>query len=86
LDREPRKRGTDFKRNQGKGVVTTVQVVTAVQRNGGKCLKAVPSKKRLSKEEIAKVFDGKLSEKTTLITDKHPLYRAFSKDNPTIKH
>lgn len=85
LDRKPRKRGTDFKRNQGKGEVTTVQVVTAVQRNGGKYLKAVASK-RLSKEEIAKVFDGKLSEKTTLITDKHPSYRAFAKDNPTIKH
>jgi transposase-like protein len=85
LDRKPRKRGTDFKRNQGKGEVTTVQVVTAVQRNGGKYLKAVASK-RLSKEEIAKVLDGKLSEKTTLITDKHPSYRAFAKDNPTIKH
>lgn len=59
--------------------------MTAVQRNGGKYLKAVASK-RLSKEEIAKVFDGKLSEKTTLITDKHPSYRAFAKDNPTIKH
>jgi len=85
LGRNPRKRGTDFERNQGKGEVTTVQVVTAVQRNGGKYLKAVASK-RLSKEEIAKVFDGKLSEKTTLITDKHPSYRAFAKDNPTIKH
>jgi len=85
LDRDPRKRGTDFKRNQGKGEVTTVQVVTAVQRNGGKYLKAVASK-RLSKEEIAKVFDGKLTGKTTLITDKHPSYRAFAKDNPSIKH
>lgn len=28
LDRKSRKRGTDFKRNQGKGEVTTVQVVT----------------------------------------------------------
>lgn len=85
LDWDPRKRGTDFKRNQGKGEVTTVQVVTAVQRNGGKYYKAVASK-RLSKEEITKVFDGKLSEKTTSITDKHPSYRAFVKDNPSIKH
>ena len=84
LDGKSRKRGTDFKRNQGNGEVTTVQVVTAVQRNGGKYLKAVASK-RLSKEEIAKVFDGKLSEKATLITDKHPSYKAFAKDNPTIK-
>jgi transposase-like protein len=85
LDRDPRKRGTDFKRNQGQGEVTTVQVVTALQRNGDKYLKAVASK-RLSKEEIAKVFDGKLAERTTLITDKHPSYKAFAKDNPSIKH
>ena len=70
LDRDPRNRETDFKRNQGKGEVTTVQVVTAVQRNGGKYLKAVVSK-RHSKDEIAKVFDGKRTGKTTLIKDKH---------------
>ena len=85
LERKPRKRGTDFKRNQGKDDITTVQVVTAVQRNGTKYLKAVASK-RLSKEQIAKVFDGKLADNTTLITDKHPSYKAFAKDNPTIKH
>ena len=32
LDRKPRKRGTDFKRNQGKEKITTVQVVAAVQK------------------------------------------------------
>ena len=36
LDREPRKRGSDFKRNQGKGEVTVVQVVSAVERTGNK--------------------------------------------------
>ena len=41
LEGNPRKRGTDFKRNQGPDQVTTVQVVTAVQRNGDKYLKAV---------------------------------------------
>jgi len=85
IDREPRKRGTDFKRNQGKGVVTTVQVVTAVQRNGDKYLKAVETK-RLSKKDIEKVFEGKLTNNTTLITDKHHSYKAFAKDNPNIKH
>jgi transposase-like protein len=85
LKRKPRKRGTDFKRNQDTDEITTVQVVTAVQRNGDKYLKAVVSK-RLSKEQIAKVFDGKLADNTTLITDKHPSYKAFVKDNPTIKH
>ena len=85
LERKARKRGTDFKRNQGSDEVTTVQVVTAVQRNGEKYLKAVESK-RLSKDQIAKVMDGKLADHVTLITDKHPSYKAFAKDNPNIKH
>jgi len=39
LERSPRKRGSDFKRNQGKEEVTVVQVVTAVERKGRKYLK-----------------------------------------------
>ncbi len=85
LERKPRKRGTYFKGNQDTDEITTVQVVTAVQRNGDKYLKAVASK-RLTKQQIAKVFEGKLADNTTLITDKHPSYKAFVKDNPTIKH
>jgi transposase-like protein len=85
LDRESRKRGSDFKRNTEDKDITVVQVVTAVERNGNKYLKAVESK-RLSKEEIEKVFEGKLSKDATLITDKHPSYRAFAKDNSSIKH
>ena len=85
IDRKPRKRGTDFKRNIGKDKITTVQVITAVQRNGEKFLTAVETK-RLSKEDIEKVFDGKLAENTILITDKHPSYKAFAKDNSIIKH
>jgi transposase-like protein len=85
LEREPRKRGSDFKRNKGKEDITVVQVVTAVERNGNKYLKAVESK-RLSKEEITQVLGGKLSEDSILITDKHPSYRAFAKENPLIKH
>jgi len=85
LDRDPRKRGGDFKRNTGKKDITVVQVVTAVERNGNKYLKAVESK-RLSKEEITKVLIGKLSKDAILITDKHPSYRAFAKENPSIKH
>ena len=85
LDRKPRKRGTDFKRNQGKDITTTVQVVTAVQRNGEKFLKAVQTK-RISKKDLEKVFEGKLADNTTLITDKHHSYKAFVKDKPTIKH
>ena len=85
LEREPRKRGTDFKRNTKNKDITVVQVVTPVERNGNKYLKAVESK-RLSKEEIEIVFEGKLSPNATLITDKHPSFRAFAKDNPSIKH
>jgi len=85
LERKPRKRGTDFKRNQGKDITTTVQVVTAVQRNGQKYLKAVETK-RLSKKDIEAVFNGKLSDNTTLITDKHHSYKAFAKDKPSINH
>lgn len=85
LTRASRKRGTDFKRNQGKDIVTTVQVVTAVQRDGEKYLKAVETK-RLSKKDIKKVFEGILNKNTTLITDKHPSFRAYAKENPTIKH
>lgn len=85
LDRKPRKRGNDFKRNMGKEEVTVVQVVTAVERKGEKYLKAVASK-RLTKEEITKALDGKLADNTTLITDKHPSFKAFAKDNPGIKH
>ena len=85
LDRAARKRGNDFIRNMGKEEVTVVQVVTAVERKGEKYLKAVASK-RLSKEEILKALDGKLAYGATLITDKHPSYKAFAKDNPSIKH
>jgi len=85
LERKPRKRGGDHKRNQGTDQVTVVQVVTAVERKGNKYLRAVESK-RLSKEDIKKVFDGRLDNASTLITDKHPSYKAFAKDNPSIKH
>lgn len=84
LERSPRKRGSDFKRNQDKEV-TVVQVVSAVERNGKKYLKAVESK-RLSEEEITKALDGKIAKDATLITDKHPSYKAFAKAHPDLKH
>ena len=85
LDRKPRKRGSDFKRNQGKDNLTVVQVVTAVEREGGKYLRAVATK-RLSKKDIAEAIGDKLANNATLITDKHPSYKAFAKDNPSLKH
>ena len=85
LVRTARKRSSDFKRNQGKDIDTVVQIVTAVERGGNKYLKAVRTK-RLSKENIQQVFEGKLTKGTTLITDKHHSYRSFAKDEKQIKH
>jgi len=85
LDRPARKRSEDFIRNDGTGNATTVQVVSAVQRNGEIFLKAVQTK-RLSKEQIQEALEGRITENTTLITDKHSSYKAFAKANPTIKH
>lgn len=85
LERKPRKRGTDFKRNEPSKETTVVQVLTAVERNGEKYLRAVESK-RLSSQEITKALDGKLTDQATLITDKHPSYKLFAKENPSIRH
>ena len=84
LDRKPRKRGTDFKRNVGEEI-TTIQVVTAVERGGETFLKALETK-RLTTEEITKAFDGRLSDSTTLLTDAHPSYKSFAKENPLLNH
>ena len=65
LEGESRKRSSDFKRNQGKGIDTVVQVVTAVERGGARYLKAVQTK-RLDKENIKQVFEDKLTKGTTL--------------------
>ncbi len=62
-----------------------MQVVTAVHRNGELYLKAVESK-RLSADEITKALDGKITDQTTLITDKHPSCRLFARENPALKH
>jgi len=85
LDRKPRKRGNDFRRNDKSEESTVVQVITAVERKGEKFFRAVESK-RLSAKEISKALDGKLAGHTTLITDKHPSYRLYAKQNQNIKH
>ena len=85
LKRKPRNRGSDFKRNNGKGDCTVVQVVTAVERKGATYLKAVESK-RLTEKEIEIALADKLAENVTLITDKHHSYKAFANARPSIKH
>lgn len=84
IDRKPRKRGSDFKRNVN-DEVTVIQVVTAVERGGETFLKAVETK-RLTTEEITKAFGGRLTEGATLITDAHPSYKSFAKENPLLIH
>ncbi len=78
------KRDSDFKRNVNEEV-TVIQVVTAVERGGETFLKAVETK-RLTTEEITKAFDGRLSDEATLITDAHPSYKSFAKENPLLIH
>lgn len=84
LTRKARKRSTDFSRNEGQEF-NVVQVVTAVERKGNKVLKVVETK-RLTEDNIEKALDGKIESGATLITDKHPSYRAFGKANPEIIH
>lgn len=86
LTRKPRRRANDFKRNKNKGEVSTVQVITAVERDTGTKFFRVVETKRLSKEQIAKALDGKIADGTTLITDKHYSYLSYTKDNDTITH
>lgn len=86
LKRKPRKRGTDFKRNSGgKMNVTTVQVITAVDRDGNKYLRAVESK-RLTGKQINKAIGKKLTKNSTLITDEHPSYQKFAKAKSGVRH
>jgi len=40
----------------------------------------------LSADEITQALDGKLADQTTLITDKHPSYKLFARENPALRH
>lgn len=84
LSRKPRKRSTDFSRNESEEV-SVVQVVTAVERKGDKLLKVVESK-RLTEIELEKALEGKLEKGTRPITDKHPTYKAYGKSKKEITH
>lgn len=86
LKRKPRKRANDFKRNENKGEVSVVQVVTAVERETGNKFFKVVASKRLTKNQIEQALDGKIAEGSTLITDKHSSYKSFAKDHEGITH
>ncbi len=86
LNRKPRKRANDFKRNKNKDEVSTVQVITAVERGTGNKIFKVVESKRLSKKQISEALDGKIVSGSTLITDKHRSYASYFKGNKEIKH
>lgn len=83
LKRDGRKRGSDFKRNDKKKI-TTVQVVTAIDREGNKIGKTVKSK-RITGAQLKKTIGKKLPKECTLITDEHPSYKKLVKIQKGIK-
>lgn len=85
LNRKARKRSSDFKRNTGNKEVSTVQIVTAIDENNNKYLKAIETK-RITSKQLRQTLGKKLSKNATLITDMHPSYRPFVKTKPGIKH
>jgi transposase-like protein len=85
LTRPARKRSSDFKRNTKDKKVTTVQVVTAVSRDGKKYMKAVETK-RLSARQIKKAIGSRLSKGSVLITDEHHSYKGFAATKTGITH
>ena len=85
LKRSSRKRGNDFKRNEKGNKNTTVQVITAIDNRGIKMMTAVETK-RLTKQQISQALATKLERNSTLITDEHHSYKAFTKDKKTITH
>jgi transposase-like protein len=85
LSRPARKRSSDFKRNTASNDITTVQVVTAVSRDGNKYLKAVETK-RLTGKQIQQAIGKKLAKDVVLITDEHPSYKGFAKTKKQLTH
>lgn len=85
LNRKARKRSSDFKRNTATKEVTTVQIVTAIDGNNNKYLKAIETK-RITAKQLSKTIGKKLDKDVTLITDMHPSYLPFAKSKPSITH
>lgn len=86
LTRKARKRATDFIRNREDKEISTVQVITAIERETGDKFFKVVETKRLTKEQIEIALEGKLAKGTTLITDKHYSYKSYMKDHQDINH
>ena len=85
LRRVPRRRSSDFSRNAESESPTVVQVASIAQRSGGCYLEAVPCQ-RLSAGQIEEVAADVIAPGATVITDKHPSYKAYAKTHPEINH
>lgn len=83
LGRKPRKRGSDYKRNDGTYNSNVIQVITAVSRTGEIFMAPVECKK-VSATMINESIGGKIEEGATLITDKNTAYRKFAKEHGLI--
>ena len=77
LNRLGRQRASDFIRNDS-NKVTTVQLITAIDREGNKIGKAVKTK-RITGKDLKKVLGKKMPKECILITDEHPSYKKLCK-------
>lgn len=86
LNRKPRKRGCDFRRNEKRedksegGETSTIQLVTLSSNTHNEIMVPVQTK-RLSVKEKNIAIRGRLVWDTILIADKHRSYASFAEQN-----
>lgn len=86
LNRKPRKRGCDFKRNEKNegneegAEPSTIQLITLSSNTRDEIMVPVQTK-RLSVKEINIAIRGRLAWDTILVTDKHRSYASFAEAN-----
>lgn len=78
--RKPRKRGTDFKRNDGTYNSNVKQIVTIVSRTDDKLMIPVDGKK-VTTSQIEESIGGKVVDGCVFITDKNSAYCKFARDH-----
>lgn len=76
--RKPRRRGSDFTRNDGVHGSNVKQVVTAVSRTGRRVMVSVDGKK-VTTAQLEDAIGDKVEDGCVFITDKNPAYCKFSK-------
>ena len=86
LDRKPRGRGNDYKRNKKDGTIDTVQVVSAVNEKGDKFFRVIVAKK-INKEQMEKTgLKERIKSGSVVISDKSSVYKSYFKDLPQVKY